>query len=74
MVVHNLTVHPGVMWFVQSEPNLLVAGPCHCGQLCISLRVGGWGGVPRVVGVATGVARVEVGGDNPPLGKGGEDV
>ena len=27
MVVHNLTVHPGVMWLVQSEPDLLVAGP-----------------------------------------------
>ena len=33
-----------------------------------------WGGGPRVVGVATGVARAEMGGDAPPLGKGGEDV
>ena len=33
------------------------------------------GGGARVVGVATGVARAEVGGDNPPpLRKGGEDV
>ena len=36
MVVHNLTVHPGVMWLVQSEPDLLVAGPGHCGQLCFN--------------------------------------
>ena len=34
MIVHNLAVHPGVMWLVQSEPNLLIAGPGHCGQLC----------------------------------------
>ena len=32
MVVHNLTVHPGAMWLVQSEPDLLTAGPGHCGQ------------------------------------------
>ena len=36
MVVHNLTVHPGVMWLVQSELDLLVAGPGHCGQLCFN--------------------------------------
>ena len=32
------------------------------------------GGGPRGVVVATGVARAEVGGGDPPLGKGGEDV
>ena len=34
MVVHNLAVHPGAVWLVQSEPDLLIAGPGHCGQLC----------------------------------------
>ena len=34
MIVHNLTVHPGVVWLVQSEPDLLIAAPGHCGQLC----------------------------------------
>ena len=34
MVVHNLTVHPGVMWLIRSEPDLLITGPGHCGQLC----------------------------------------
>ena len=34
MIVHNLTVHPGAVWLVQSEPDLLIAGPGHCGQLC----------------------------------------
>ena len=36
MVVHNLAVHPGVVWLVQSEPDLLIAGPGHCGQLCFN--------------------------------------
>ena len=36
MVVHNLTVHPGAMWLVQSEPDLLIAGPGHCGQFCFN--------------------------------------
>ena len=36
MVVHNLAVHLGVMWLVQSEPDLLIAGPGHCGQLCFN--------------------------------------
>ena len=34
VIVHNLTVHPGAVWLVQSEPDLLIAGPGHCGQLC----------------------------------------
>ena len=36
MVVHNLTEHPGVMWLVQSEPDLLVAGLGHCGHFCFN--------------------------------------
>ena len=32
MIVHNLTVHPGAVWLVQSEPDLPIAGPGHCGQ------------------------------------------
>ena len=35
MLVHNLAVHPGAVWLVQSEPDLLIAGLGHCGQLCI---------------------------------------
>ena len=35
MIVHNLTVHPRAVWLVQSELDLLMAGPGHCGQLCI---------------------------------------
>ena len=35
MIVHNLTVHPDAVWLVQSEPDLLIAGPGHCGQLGI---------------------------------------
>ena len=34
MIVHNLTVHPGAVWLVQSEPDLLIAGLGHCDQLC----------------------------------------
>ena len=46
-VVHNLAVHPGVVWLVQSEPDLLIAGPGHCGQLCFNclqsfIRNGVW--------------------------------
>ena len=29
-------MHPGAVWSVQSEPDLLIAGPGHCGQLCIN--------------------------------------
>ena len=36
MVVHNLTTHPGVMWLVQSDPDLLIAGPA---GLCIKSDV-----------------------------------
>ena len=36
MVVHNLTAHPGVMWVVQSDPDLLIAGPGHFGQFCFN--------------------------------------
>ena len=36
MVVHNLTTHPGVMWLVQSDPDLLIAGPGHFGQFCFN--------------------------------------
>ena len=35
MIVHNFTVHPGAVWLVQSEPDLLIAGPSHSGQLGI---------------------------------------
>ena len=35
MIVHNLTVHPSVVWLVQSEPHVLIAGPGHRGQLGI---------------------------------------
>ena len=35
MIVHNFTVHPGGVWLMQSEPNLLIAGPPHSGQLGI---------------------------------------
>ena len=35
MIVHNLKVHPGAVWLVQSEPDLLIAGPGHCGQIGI---------------------------------------
>ena len=35
MIVHNFTVHLGVVWLVQSEPDLLIAGPGHRGQLGI---------------------------------------
>ena len=35
MFVHNLTVHPGAVWLVQSELDLMIAGPGHCGQLGI---------------------------------------
>ena len=35
MIVHNFTVHPGVVWLVQSELDLLIAGPGHSGQLGI---------------------------------------
>ena len=38
MFVHNFTVHPGAVWLVQSEPDLLIAGPGHCGQLGIDYR------------------------------------
>ena len=33
MIVENLTVHLGAVWLVQSELDLLIAGPGHCGQL-----------------------------------------
>ena len=33
MIVHNFTVHPGAVWLVKSEPDLLIAGPGHSGQL-----------------------------------------
>ena len=36
MIVHNLTVHPGAVWLFRSEPDLLIAGPGHCGQLCFN--------------------------------------
>ena len=36
MVVHNLATHPGVMWLVQSDPDLLIAGPGHFGQFCFN--------------------------------------
>ena len=36
VVVHNLAVHLGAMWLVHSEPDLLIAGPGHCGQLCFN--------------------------------------
>ena len=35
MIVHNFTVHPGVVWLVLSEPDLMIACPGHCGQLGI---------------------------------------
>ena len=35
MIVHNFTVHPGAVWLVQSEPDLLIAGPGHSGHLGI---------------------------------------
>ena len=31
VIVHNFTVHPGALWLVQSEPDLLIAGPGHSG-------------------------------------------
>ena len=34
-IVHNFTVHPGAAWLVQSEPDLLIAGRGHSGQLGI---------------------------------------
>ena len=35
MIVHNFTMHPGAVWLVLSEPDLLIAGPGHSGQLGI---------------------------------------
>ena len=35
MIVHNFIVHPGAVWLVQLEPDLLIAGPGHSGQLGI---------------------------------------
>ena len=35
MFVHNLTMHPGAVWLVQSEPDLLIVGPGLCSQLGI---------------------------------------
>ena len=35
MIVHNFTVHPGVVWLVRSKPDLLIAGAGHSGQLGI---------------------------------------
>ena len=35
MIVHNFTMHPGAVWLVQSEPDLLIAGPGHSSQLGI---------------------------------------
>ena len=35
MIVHNFKVHPGVVWLVQSKPDVLIAGPGHSGQLGI---------------------------------------
>ena len=34
MIVHNLIVHPGALWLVESEQDLLIACPGNCGQLC----------------------------------------
>ena len=35
MIVHNFTVHPGIVWLVQSKPHLLMADLGHSGQLGI---------------------------------------
>ena len=67
MIVHNFTVHPGAVWLVQSEPDLLIAGPGHCGQLCFDCQ-GGYI-TPAASGVPTASERRGGIRSGPQMGK-----